>query len=371
MSRTRQFDFATIVVAVLLPSVCLAEATQTITTPAPPKSVETSFPKPLVAVTGNDYEPDTSGTPSTTPAPAPAAETAEPNTIAGVPEYVDYGNEQSGGLELFGFDFSGDHEFDNFIEPVTNPVYAMDPRSRTRLRTIFLNQTLPDDSILGGGDYQVYAAQLSFALSDRLAFIAQKDGYITLQADGLKHRDGFGDMAAGLKYTMIRDTESRFLLSGGFMLETSSGSGDVFQGNGSGQWTFFMTMGKEFGECGECHLVSTIGWNLPIDDTQESEAFYYSVHFDRRMVGNFYLLWELNGFQYTANGGRLPVNVEGGDLINLGATDVDGNSFITTAFGAAWKINPNLELAAAWEFPISKAKDLMENRANVTLSWSF
>lgn len=209
------------------------------------------------------------------------------------------------------------------------------------------------------------------ALSDRLTFLAQKDGWITLQADGLPHSDGWADIAAGLKYIVVRDVENQFLLSGGFMIETTTGSGDVFQGNGEGMWTFFLTMGKAFGQCDDFHFVSTIGWNVPNDDLNESEYLFYSVHFDARLTDNFYLLWELNGFQYTANGGRLPVSVEGGDLINLGATMVDCNSFVTTALGASLHLSDSLNLAAAFEFPISKQKDLMENRTTVTLSWSY
>ena len=257
------------------------------------------------------------------------------------------------------------------LNPSQIPFIPWTPRSRTRLRAGFIHQNIPNDSILGGGDYQVYCAQLSIAFSDRLSFIAQKDGWIELQAGGLPDADGFADIAAGLKYVMIRDVENQFLLSGGFMLETSNGSGDVFQGNGSGLWTFFLTAGQEFGDCGEYHLVGTVGWNLPNDGGQESESIYYSLHLDRKLTDDFYLLWELNGFYYQDQGGRLPVSVEGGDLINLGATNVNGNSFVTTAFGGAFKWNDNLQIAAAYEIPITGREDLMDSRVSVMLSFIF
>ncbi|GAB4139255.1 MAG: hypothetical protein Tsb009_08090 [Planctomycetaceae bacterium] len=274
-------------------------------------------------------------------------------------------------MNLFGLDLSSDRCFEGFIEPVTNPVYSMDPRSRTRLRLMFINQMIPGNSILGGGDFQEYGAQLSVAFNERFSFIAQKDGWIQLQAGGLPHADGFGDMAAGLKYVLVRDVEDQFLLSGGIMFETSNGSGDVFQGNGSGMWTFFLTAGKEFGDCGQYHVVGTVGWNLPNHGGQESESIYYSLHLDRRMTDNLYFLWELNGFTYVDSGRRLGVNVEGGDLINLGAANVDGNNFITTAFGITYKWNDNVQIAAAHEFPITERKDIMDNRTSVMLSIIF
>ena len=61
--------------------------------------------------------------------------------------------------------FRSDREFDTFIEPISNPVWSMDPRSITRARFIFLNQMIPGSSIIGKGDLQVYALQISVALN--------------------------------------------------------------------------------------------------------------------------------------------------------------------------------------------------------------
>lgn len=263
--------------------------------------------------------------------------------------------------------FRSDHCFDGFIEPVTNPVFFEDPRSRTRLRAVFINQMIPEDSILAGGDFQVYAAQLSVALNDRLAFIANKDGYITLQADALDDRGGWADLATGFKYVIVRDPQEQFLFTGGILYEWSNGSSDVFQGNGDGMWTFFLTTGKEIAE--DTHFVGTFGWHLPNNGNQESQSLYYSLHLDREIADGLYALTELNGIQYTRSGNRLPgVNQEGGDLINLGAGDVAGNSVVTMAFGGAYKFSESLILSGAWEFPLTSREDLLDSRTTVTLS---
>ena len=73
--------------------------------------------------------------------------------------------------------FLSDRAFEGFIEPVTNPIYSEDPRSRSRARVLFLNQTIPEDSILAGGDAQVYAAQVSLAVNDRWAYKISAGGY--------------------------------------------------------------------------------------------------------------------------------------------------------------------------------------------------
>jgi len=48
--------------------------------------------------------------------------------------------------------------------------------------------------------------------------------------------------------------------------------------------------------------------------------------------------------------------------LNLGTTGVAGNDLVTMAFGLKAKLNANAEVGAAWEFPVSKRHDLINNR---------
>ena len=260
---------------------------------------------------------------------------------------------------------TSDHEFDGFIEPVSNPVFFEDPRSRTRLRFLFINQMITESSILGGGDFQVYGLEATIALSNRLSIIAQKDGIISLQADALPNEDGWADIATGLKYVLVRDVCNQFILSAGAVYEWSNGSSRVFQGNGDGNWSLFLTGGKEFGNF---HFITAMGWRIPVDGAQESESLYHSHHLDYALTEKLYALVEYNGILYTESGSRLAVNVEGGDLINLGAADVAGNYFASMAFGSTYKFNKHLECAAAYEIPITGRRDLMDNRITSTIS---
>jgi len=272
----------------------------------------------------------------------------------------------SGMLDL---DLKSDRAFDGFIEPVTNSVFFEDPRSRTRLRFLFINQTIPNSTpVLGGGDFQVYGLEAAFALNERWSIIAQKDGWINLQADGIPHQGGWANLATGLKYVLIRDVENQFLLSTGFQYEWSNGSSDVFQGNGDGTWNPFLSAGKQF-NC-DTHLITTIGAHLPSDNA-DSSSLFYSMHVDHALTEQLYGLVELNGLHYIDDGSRLAVPFEGGDLLNLGSTNAEGNYLLTMAFGGTYKFNANWETAAAYEIPLAAKGDIFDDRLTFTLSFVY
>lgn len=263
--------------------------------------------------------------------------------------------------------FRSDHEFSDFVEPVTNPILFEDPRSMTRVRFDFINQEIPGNSVLRGGDAQVYAMQATVALSNRLTLLANRDGYIDFNPNALPDENGWADIGTGLKYVIIRDECNRFLLSGGFLYEWSHGSNDVFQGNGDGVWNFFLTTGKGFGKN---HFIGTVGWELPNNGSAESESIFYSLHLDREIADGIYVLTEFTGIEYVESGRAIPgLNMEGGDLFNLGAGNVAGNHFASWAVGGAWKPNRHVSIGAAYEIPVTNRKDLMDNRvtANLTL----
>ena len=98
-----------------------------------------------------------------------------------------------------------DHCFDNFIGPISTPVYSKDPRSLTEIRGLYVHNTFPGEEILGGGDFHAVAAQVRVALTERLTFIADKDGYLFLRPRNVvRPNDGWMNIAAGLKYESAR-----------------------------------------------------------------------------------------------------------------------------------------------------------------------
>ncbi|MCA9190456.1 MAG: hypothetical protein KDB03_01790 [Planctomycetales bacterium] len=174
------------------------------------------------------------------------------------------------GLLGYGIVKKSDTCFNDFISPMTNPVYFEDPRNLTEARAIFLNHNLP--AALGGNSVQVYALQIRAALTKRLSLIATKDGLIYTQSPVLN--SGIADINVGLKYNLFADVCSGRLLSVGTTFEAPTGSNRSLQGNGNGVFNFFASYGTRVGSCS--HWVSTAGMLEPLDTNLENRMLYWS-----------------------------------------------------------------------------------------------
>jgi hypothetical protein len=249
-----------------------------------------------------------------------------------------------------------DHCFDDFISPMSNPVYFEDPRTLTEARFIFLNHKVPNAA--GGGDVQLYALQIRAALTDRLSLIATKDGYVVSSNPLID--DGWADVAAGLKYNLYSDPCTQQLLSAGLVYEAPAGTHDTLQGNGDGAFDFFLTGGAQI--CPNGHWLGAAGLVQPVNDGDESTWSYFSNHFDYYVGRGWYALMEYNWYHYLESGDNGIPGVEGGDLFNFGSTGVAGNNIVTCAFGAKFKPDRCTEIGIAWEVPLTERRDVLENR---------
>ena len=172
-----------------------------------------------------------------------------------------------------------DHCFDGFISPMTNPVFFEDPRTLTEARVIFANHRLPN--AVGGRTAQLYATQLRFALNDDVSIIATKDGFITSENPLI--RDGWADIAAGLKINVYKDICSQTLLSVGATYEAPFGTPRTLQGNGDGEFHLFTSGMTKI--LNGYHYISGLGIRLPVDTFAESASMYWSNHIDCE-IGN-------------------------------------------------------------------------------------
>jgi hypothetical protein len=255
-----------------------------------------------------------------------------------------------------------DHQFTDFISPMTNPVYFEDPRTLTEARAIFINHQIPNS--LGGGTAQVYATQLRAALTENLSIIATKDGYIVSESPILD--DGFADVMAGLKLNIFKDVQSQTLLSAGTTFEIPAGSHTARQGNGNGEFHMFLTGGTEF--LPSWHLVSGSGFRLPTNTSAQNQMWYWSNHVDKKLGNSgLYAFTECNWYYYMSSGNGLQAPIGGGDLFNLGSVGMAGQSAVTGAYGVKYKPNQHLELGVAYEIPYSQRRDLLQNRLTVDL----
>lgn len=254
-----------------------------------------------------------------------------------------------------------DHCYDDFISPMTNPVYFEDPRNLTEARVIFLNHKVPQTA--AGGNIQLYAMQVRAALTERLSLIATKDGYIV--SDNPLISDGWADVSAGLKYLLYSDPENQVLASGGVVYEMPVGSHRSEQGLGDGTFDLFLTGGAEI--CRDGHWIGAGGFVLPTDDNSNSTWCYVSNHFDYEFYDRLYSLVEFNWYHWLESGNSGFSGIEGGDLFNFGSTGVAGNNIVTGAFGVKFKPSRNQELGVAWELPLTDRRDVLENR--LTFDW--
>ncbi len=250
----------------------------------------------------------------------------------------------------------GERCFDDFISPMTNPVFFEDPRTLTEVRFIFLNHNLP--ASLSGNSIQVYAAQVRLALTERLSLIATKDGLIYSQSPIIE--SGFADLSAGLKYNFYRDPVAGRLLSGGVTFEVPLGTERSLQGNGDGEFHFFLTGGTRIGD--RSHWLSATGLRQPIDENAENQVWYWSNHYDYR-IGNLplYVFSELNWYHWLSSGDAFGP-VEGLDLFNFGSSGVTGNNIVTRAIGLKATPRRNMEVGVAYEFPMTKRKGILSSR---------
>ncbi len=245
------------------------------------------------------------------------------------------------------------------IDPVSSPVTFASPLIHTSLNLIGLQQELPSDSVFSGGDVNVFAAQIRYAVNDRLALLATKDGYVDFNPDAGMDEEGLADIAFGFKYAVVADEERGLLVTPGLLFETKSGDEDVFQGNGSGAFRPFVSAGLDLGEL---NLIGATELHLPLDDDEETTLISYHAHADYEVTPELHPLVEVNGITYLKDGEALPFDFEGGDLINLGSADVDGNTVVTGAVGARYRLSENVWLGLVYELPLTSREDLFDSR---------
>jgi hypothetical protein len=266
------------------------------------------------------------------------------------------------GLLGFGLIKHSERCFNDFISPMTNPVFFEDPRTLSEVRFIFLNHNLPDS--LGGNSLQVYAMQVRAAITERLSIIATKDGFIYTQSPVLE--SGFADINAGLKYNLYRDVCKGRLLSIGSTFEVPTGSNKSLQGNGNGELNLFVSGGTRIGE--KAHWISASGLRQPMDTNLENSLFYFSNHLDRQIGSRpLYAFTELNVYNFQTSGTAFPLAVEGGDLFNLGSPNISGNNLVTNAIGLKAKPRANMETGIAYEYNLADREGLLKDR--LTLDW--
>lgn len=261
---------------------------------------------------------------------------------------------------------------ENTIAPVVNPVFFEEPHIRSEIRPMFMHQNIHDGFATGGGDLQLYAAQIRWAATDRLGIIATKDGFVDADLGALGGFDGFADLALGVKYAVIDDREGRFILTPGLKVQLPTGNRDVFQGSGKGEWDLFVAAAKGIGKW---HVTGNIGARIPNDMSRNTAQLHYSLQVDRPLHRWFTPFVAANAFT-TLNGARttgIPsaLNTEGFDLINFGSGNAAGKTQATLGLGFRSRLRSNLEFGFGYEKAVGAPKSIIDDRFTIDFAIRF
>ncbi len=241
-----------------------------------------------------------------------------------------------------------------YIPPVTNPTLNETPFITTEIRPFYLHHKIPN---VGGGNVDGVAVQLRYALTDRLALIATKDGYVDVDGGVLGDDSGFLNIGGGLKFAVINDLAGGTIVSIGARYEAPIGSlklNDLaplnIQGAGDGFANLFVTGVKQIGRF---QIQGSANVNIAIDNDVDSSLFAASLHMNYAATERFFPLVEFNLFHWfdepNRNGLGLPF--EGFDVFHFGAADTD--TVITAAAGFRVQATERALLGAAFEIPLT------------------
>jgi hypothetical protein len=277
-----------------------------------------------------------------------------------------------------------------FVAPISAPYLFEEPFITTGLSAWYIHQKFPGGSVFDGGHLNAVAVQARVAITDRLAFIATKDGYVWRNPgqDLVDNEEGFMNIAAGFKYALVDLRERNFILTPALRIEAPVGGREVYSGYSDG--VFIPSLSSAWG-MEEFHAIGSVGGQVPFDTDEQSTLFFYNLHLDYALFRYFVPLVELNGYHWTGSGnGNLPVptdlgtlrlsfvqaalgtgGFEGLDLLNLGSPGVAGRDVVTFAAGARIPITRNVSLGAVYEFPITHRKYLIDERVTANLMLEF
>ena len=284
----------------------------------------------------------------------------------------------------------------HFAAPMTFPYLFEEPFVSTELQLVGIKHDFPERSVFAGGEAGVIALQIRVALTEKLAFIATKDGLTMFRPSlGLLHdTNDFMDMTVGFKYALIemeRDGRT-FTLTPHVRYEIPMGANNLFQNNGDG----VMIPGVSWGwGANRTHVLGSIGAQLPIDGGANSTSMFYNLQVGYAVTDTFIPFVAVNGMHWTDGGdgmnivdtsiGNLTLNqvqaalapnlartrFEGADIANLGTKDIAGADLVTLALGARAVLSDNVSVGFSYEHAVSSRKDIFEDRMTVMTTYNF
>jgi hypothetical protein len=254
---------------------------------------------------------------------------------------------------------------DIWVHPITGPYWAEDSFVGNDIRAVYAHHHFPG-TIFGGGNANVYAAQLRLKITPKLQLVAYKDGYMDIDLKGYKN-DGWNDVAAGLKYAFLQDDANKLYSAVGLGYEFASGDDEVLQDDDEIRIWWSINKGL-----GRLHLGATVNYFIATDNGDDgfgdSDHLSWHLHADYQVCKWFSPVVEVNGYHVTGEGS--PVTpFSGADVLNLGGNSSE--SLITAALGVELRPTDRIAVRAAYERAITDDVSLFGHRWTISTVFEF
>ena len=291
----------------------------------------------------------------------------------------------------FNCDRSG--RYDGFHMPIVGFPLFEDPFITTNAVPYFTAHEFPNDSVFDGGYWYVASLQLRLALTDRVAIIATKDGYVWNRNDQdlLGESQGFLNLGGGVKVRLWEDRDKERILSGVLRVEVPTGSSDQYQGYGNGMAVPSLTGAFR---TGPVRWMADLGAQIPFKGAKLSSSLFYHLYADLEIESAPWIrpFAQLSGLYWIeSGGGKLPINLkngptitlsdaqaalgtgpfEGADVANLGSKRVDNQQILTGALGFHIPVSDHVTFSVAYERPLTRPKYIFEQRVTSAFNIEF
>ena len=281
--------------------------------------------------------------------------------------------------------------FDGYHKPIVAPYLFEDPFVTTNAVPYFLWHDFPEQSVFDGGALYAAALQLRVAVTDRVAIIATKDGFVWNRNGNplLEDSQGFMNLAARVKVSLWENREAGQIVSGILRIEVPTGSSDQYQGWGNGMAV--PSLSGAF-STGPVRWIGDLGAQIPFDGSDQSSSIFYHVYAGLDLTPHVQPFVQLSGLRWIESGnGKLPIRLkhggtlsldtvqtvlatgsfEGADVMNLGSEQVDNLDLITAAVGVHVPLAEHVTLSVAYERPITEPKGIFQQRLTSALVLEF
>ena len=260
------------------------------------------------------------------------------------------------------------------ISPGFHPVTFEDPRSISEARLIYAYHRIDEGFVTGGGDTQIYALQLRYALNDRLALIATKDGIVDLNTKAnVPSATGLADLEAGVKYAFYKDDEAGTIATAALRYLIPVGDEDVFQGQGDGEVHPSLSGAVALSQT--VNLTSGVGLRAPLDSA-DSLFWDFDVQLDKRVELSHLTLYPLIGLSLVhigRAGDRLPIPDEGQDFFNFGSAGSKGETQVIGALGTRVRVTDAVDLGTTAQIPLTRDEgtQILDYRFTFDAIWRY